>query len=174
MHSRRDPLSDPEALIRRIYAFVAYRIGPGAEAEDVTSASIERALRYRDSYDARKGTPEAWAVGIARRCLSEHISNRISTQAELPCVVASQDLAAEAADRIDLQRAIECLSERDQELLALRYGADLSTRQIGELLECHTNAVEVALHRALERLRSVLAVEGAAVGPTGSARAAGG
>src|SRR5436190_13199498 len=37
-----DPLADPEPLIRRIYAYVAYRIGDGPDAEDVTSATIER------------------------------------------------------------------------------------------------------------------------------------
>ena len=46
------------------------------------------------------------------------------------------------------------LDERERELVALRYGADLSARQIGELLGLKTNAVEVALHRALRRLRS--------------------
>ena len=53
----RDPFSNPEPLIRRTYAYVAYRIGEGHDAEDVTSAAIERALRYRSSYDPRKGEP---------------------------------------------------------------------------------------------------------------------
>jgi len=39
------------------------------------------------------------------------------------------------------------LEPRDRELIALRYGADLSARQIAELLELKMNAVEVALHR---------------------------
>ena len=63
----RDPLADPGPLIRRVYAYVAYRIGDGAEAEDITSEAFERALRYRDSYDPRRGEPVAWLIGIARR-----------------------------------------------------------------------------------------------------------
>ena len=56
---RRDPLANPRPLIRRVYAYVAYRIGDGADAEDVTSATFERALRYRASFDpARGGWPE--------------------------------------------------------------------------------------------------------------------
>ena len=39
--------------------------------------------------------------------------------------------------------------ERDRELIALRYGADLTARQIADLLDLRTNAVGVALHRAL-------------------------
>ena len=41
-------------------------------------------------------------------------------------------------------------------MIALRYGADLKTRQIAELLGERTNTVEVALHRALRRLRTAL------------------
>ena len=75
-----DPLAQPEEAIRRLYGYVAYRIGPGPDAEDVVSATIERALSYRSSYDPRHGTPgrlarghreplhrrPAWAAGRAR------------------------------------------------------------------------------------------------------------
>jgi DNA-directed RNA polymerase specialized sigma24 family protein len=43
--------------------------------------------------------------------------------------------------------------------LALRYGADLSAREIGRILGLKTNAVEVALHRTLTRVRSDLQEE---------------
>ena len=39
---RRDPLANPEPLVRRVYAYVAYRIGSGPDAEDVTSEVFER------------------------------------------------------------------------------------------------------------------------------------
>lgn len=58
--------------------------------------------------------------------------------------------------RVELREAVSSLDERERELVALRYGADLSARQIGELLDMKTNAVEVALHRALHRLRFAL------------------
>ena len=43
----RDPLADPEPLIRRVYAYVAYRIGAGPDAEDVTSDVFELGTRSR-------------------------------------------------------------------------------------------------------------------------------
>jgi DNA-directed RNA polymerase specialized sigma24 family protein len=52
--------------------------------------------------------------------------------------------------------AVTRLEARDRDLVALRYGADLSSRQIADLLEMSPGAVDVALHRALERLRSLL------------------
>ncbi len=59
-----------------------------------------------------------------------------------------------------MRAAVASLDERDRELIALRYGADLTARQIAETLEMRTNAVEVALHRALGRLREVLGETG--------------
>jgi DNA-directed RNA polymerase specialized sigma24 family protein len=52
----RDPLANPRPLIRRVYAFVAYH-GRYPDAEDVTSATFECALRYRSTLDARRGEP---------------------------------------------------------------------------------------------------------------------
>ena len=56
---RVDPLANPEPLIRRVYAYVAYRVGHGPDAEDLTSETFERALRYKKSYDSTKGEPVA-------------------------------------------------------------------------------------------------------------------
>ena len=67
MRGNRDPLAGAEVSIRRIYAYAAYWLGDGAEAEDATSEVFENALRYRASYDPRKGEPIAWLLGIARR-----------------------------------------------------------------------------------------------------------
>jgi RNA polymerase sigma factor (sigma-70 family) len=153
---RVDPLRNPEPLIRRVYAYVAYRIGDGADAEDVTSDTFERALRYRKSYDPSRGEPISWLLGIARRCIDDSYKQRIELVDQRPEPQAPGDLEEETAGRLRLAAAMAVLGEREQELVALRYGADLTARQIGELLGLQTNAVEVALHRALGRLRDAL------------------
>lgn len=151
-----DPLSNPGPLIRRTYAYVAYRLGDGPDAEDVTSATIERALRYRKSYDPRKGDPISWLVGIARSCVADHLRARVPTASSPEEVAGSADLEAEVLGRLAVGEAVAGLDERDRELIALRYGADLSARAIADLLGMTTNAVEVALHRSRERLRGEL------------------
>jgi RNA polymerase sigma factor (sigma-70 family) len=153
---RADPLRNPEPLIRRVYSYVAYRIGDGADAEDVTSDTFERALRYRKTYDPARGEPIAWLLGIARRCIDDSFNRRVDLLGEQPEPAAPGDLEEDTAMRLRLAAAIRVLGEREQELIALRYGADLTARQIAEVLGLQTNAVEVALHRALGRLREVL------------------
>jgi RNA polymerase sigma-70 factor, ECF subfamily len=154
---RRDPFANPEPLIKRVYAYVAYRVGDGADAEDITSATFERALRYRKSFDPKRGDPVAWLIGIARREISGHFAGADEPRAEAPESAAPGDLALDSITRMDLRVAVASLESRDRELVALRYGADLSARQIAEVLELKTNAVEVALHRALRRLRDLMA-----------------
>jgi RNA polymerase sigma factor (sigma-70 family) len=155
---RRDPLADPEPLIKRVYAYAAYRLGDGPDAEDATSETFERALRYRKSYDPRKGEPVAWLLGIAKRCIDGGWSNTEYATADIDSV-APTDLEDETVRRLTISRAVASLDERDRELIALRYGADLTARQIAELLGARTNAIEVALHRALGRLRGILGVD---------------
>ena len=154
----RDPLANPEPLIRRVYAYAAYRLGDGPDAEDATSETFERALRYRDSYDRRKGEPTAWLIGIARRCVDQVLANRVplADQRETASLL---DVEEQTVTRLELSRALAGLSEQDRELVALRYGGDLTASQIADLLEARTNTIEVALHRALERLRRQLTRE---------------
>jgi RNA polymerase sigma factor (sigma-70 family) len=148
----RDPLAHPRSLIERVYAYVAYRVGDGPEAEDLTSEAFERAMRYRDSYDPSKGEPLTWLLAIAKRCIQD-VSLRPVPLGELDEVAGHFDVEHDVVLRLSIAHLVARLDERDRELIAMRYGADLTARQMAEVLGLKVNAVEVALHRALERLR---------------------
>ncbi|HET7572547.1 MAG TPA: sigma-70 family RNA polymerase sigma factor [Gaiellaceae bacterium] len=169
-----DLFAEPEALIRRVYAYVSYRLGHGPEAEDVVATTFERAIRYRHSYTPKRGEPIAWLIGIAKHAMNDALSARARIGEAPAEVEASTSFEDASIERLALRQAIARLSERDQELLALRYGADLSTRAIAKLVNARPNAVDVALHRALARLRTELApaplpAAGAAPAPEGRA-----
>lgn len=157
MRHRVDPLANPGPLLDRVYAYVAYRIGAGAAAEDVTAEVLERAIRYRDSYDATRGDPVSWAIGIARRRIQDLQAERTVERLEDRDETSGPGFAEAVHGRIDLERALSTLDDRDRELVALRYGADLGAADIGRLLDLTPGAVRVALHRALDRLRTALA-----------------
>jgi RNA polymerase sigma-70 factor, ECF subfamily len=152
----RDPLANPSELIRRVYGYVAYRIGDGPDAEDVTNDVFERALRYRDTYDAARGAPLHWLLGIARRCVDTELGRPRADEASSLDVASPQELEEDTVQRLSVATALEKLDDRSKDLVALRYGADLTARQIASLLGLKTNAVEVALHRTLARLRQHL------------------
>jgi RNA polymerase sigma factor (sigma-70 family) len=123
---------------------------------------LERALRYRKSYDRSKGEPAAWLLGIARRCVNAALAARAADQRAPELVEAADGRSVEedSVRRLTLAAAMVKLSDKDQELLALRFGADLTAAQIAGIMDAKTNAVEVALHRALDRLRSILESQG--------------
>lgn len=155
MRRRHDPLESPGALLDRVYAYVAYRIGAGPVAEDITSDVLERALRYRSSYDPSRGSPEAWVIGIARRCIADTAASpptyRLDDEEAAPEVLEER-----ATRRVALAAALASLTPRERDLIALRYGAGFRSRQIASLLDMKPGAVDVALHRALARLREVM------------------
>lgn len=151
----RDPFADPEPLLRRVYAYVAYRVRDRAEAEDITSETFERALRYRDRYDERKGEPIAWLLAIARNCVYD-AQLRLRHESTLEPEPTRPGVDGDVVGRLALRQALALLSADDRELLALRYGADLRVREITSLLDRRTNAVEVALSRARRRLTAAL------------------
>jgi len=152
------PLVRPEEAIRRLYGYVSYRIGPGPRAEDVVSETIERALKYRSTYDPRLGSQAAWLAGIANHCIADTV--RSTTRLELYGLDAPEgfadDLAANTAMRAELAQALAALDDRGRELIALRYGADLSSKEIGRILDLKAGSVDVAIHRTLARLRDLL------------------
>jgi RNA polymerase sigma-70 factor (ECF subfamily) len=154
--ARRDPLAHSPELIRRVYSYVAYRLGDGPDAEDVTGDVFERALRYRASYDESRGEPLAWLLGIARRCVDDALLRPPPERAMPPETSSLEDVEGETVERLTVAAAVARLNERGQDLVALRYGADLTARQIARILGLKTNAVEVALHRTLARLQREL------------------
>ena len=155
----RDPLAHPEDLIRHVYAYAAYRLGDSHDAEDVTSEVFERAIRYRRSYDRSKGEPLGWLLGIARRCADDALAKRrrLPDGPELEEIAAIGSVEEDTVRRLTLDRA-------------MRYGAELTAPQIAEVMDAQTNAIEVALHRALGRLRRILESEDAEAQVFGSGR----
>jgi len=153
---RIDPLENPQPLIERVYSYVAYRVGDGVHAEDITSEVFERALRYRKRYDDRRGSPISWLIGIARRVIVDHVTSEHAHTAEIPELGFEHGFEDQIATRLELRAAVQELPERDRELIALRFGADLTGTQIARILGLRTNTVEVALHRALTSLRRSL------------------
>ncbi|MGN6380908.1 MAG: RNA polymerase sigma factor [Gaiellales bacterium] len=152
----RDPFRRPGRLTDSVYAYVAYRIGAGSAAQDVTGEALLRAWRGRSTYDPDRGAPESWVIGIARRVLAERSQSPEVLVEQVPDRPDVRDEQRQSLDRVSIAHAMQQLGDRDRELLALRYGADLSAQQIADLLHIEVNAAEVALSRARGRLRKIL------------------
>lgn len=60
------------------------------------------------------------------------------------------------SQKIDLQEALECLSERQKEILFLKYYNGMSYREIEEILSINYQSIRNHIYRALQKLRAHL------------------
>lgn len=148
-----------------MYAFFAYRLGGRDEAEDLTQQTFERALRAWERFDPGRGRVGTWLMAIARNLLIDHYRARTPEgAAPLSLEDVNPDALPAANGAIpslglepELARALDGLAQRDREILALRYGADLTGPEIVELTGLSLANVQQIISRSLRRLREAIA-----------------
>lgn len=151
-----------EAHAQRLFGFLAYRTGDRALAEDLLGQAFERVLTARRGYDQRRASEKTWLYSIALNALRDHqrrvaAEQRAVERAGAVHAAAGQPLATDLVDERDaLQRALGKLSEDEREVLALRYGADLTLPETARTIGVPLTTVEGRIRRALSRLRAEL------------------
>jgi len=142
----------------RVYNFLRYRVASNAVAEDLTSRTFEKAWAARLRYRRDLGAFSTWLISIARNVATDHL--RTSKQ-HLPLEAADDvattrtphDDAALDSDLARLGALLQTLPHREQELVALKYGAEATNRAIAELTGLSESNVGTILHRAVQALR---------------------
>jgi RNA polymerase sigma factor (sigma-70 family) len=146
-----------------VYAFFAYRLNSRDDAEDLTQQTFERALKAWDRFDPRRAAAGTWLIAIARNLLIDHYRAHVPGSADVPIDEVHPDALPIANGAVpalglepELAAAIGQLAQRDQEILALRYGADLTGPEIVEMTGLTLANVQQILSRSLRRLRDAI------------------
>ena len=142
----------------RVYNFFRYRFGHVALAEDLTSRTFEKAWAARHRYRRDLAGFATWLLSIARNVAVDHLrSQRAHLPLEAAVDVAVKDTPHdECAHDSDIKRLamlLEGLPAREQELVALKYGAEATNRAIAELTGLSESNVGTILHRVVQTLR---------------------
>ena len=143
----------------RVYGFLAYRLGDRDTAEDLTQATFERALRAWSRFDPRRASESTWLLAIARNLLIDHYRRDRSNITEpiqehlAPAVPGPEEHLTASAEIVS---ALGRLSERDREIVALRFGGDMTGPEIARLLNLTLANVQQILSRSLRKLRGLL------------------
>ena len=143
-----------------LFAFLAYRTGDRALAEDLLADAFERALRSRVKYDRRRGSEKTWLYAIALNLLRDHARRAAAEGRAYERVGAGADAldvfgGVEARDEIG--RALNVLSGEEREAISLRFGAELTVPEIAVVLGEPLTTIEGRVYRALRKLREALA-----------------
>ena len=143
----------------RVLNFFRYRCGNPADAEDLTSITFEKAWRGRDRYRRDKGAFSTWLFTIARNAAVDHYRARapVVPLDEAVAVVADaatpEDESALRSDAARLAALLPTLTDRDRELIALKYGAEMTNREIARATGLSESNVGTILYRAVQTLR---------------------
>ena len=143
-----------------LLAFLVYRTGDRALAEDLVSDTFERILRTRFRFDPRRSSEKTWVYTIAVNLLRDQV-RRSGTEARalersVEPVGGGRSTLDLIEDRDELRRALGRLSEEEREAVALRYAADLSVAEIGKVVGESHSTVHGRVYRALRKLRDEL------------------
>jgi RNA polymerase sigma-70 factor (ECF subfamily) len=148
----------------RVHGYCRRLLGGREAAEDATTEVFMRALAALPAY--RAGAFRPWLFAIAHNVVATELRRRRPTVplAEAAGVAdrgpSPEELAAAAAERSAVLALLPRLSADQQHVVALRL-AGLSAAEIGAVLGKPRNAVDGLQHRALLRLRALVAVGGA-------------
>jgi RNA polymerase sigma-70 factor, ECF subfamily len=141
-----------------VYGYVAYRLAPDREAaQDVTQDVFLAAWQSWGSYRG-DGMVLSWLRGIARRKVADYlrvkIRGRSLAETEGLADPAQSSLASAEERSLLLAQVMRLLPAEYVELLEEKYLEGLAVRQIAERRGRTEKAIESALSRARDMLRT--------------------
>ena len=154
-YDRYAPLAYP--LILRV-------VRERADAADVLQEVFWEAWQTAGTYDAVRGSPEAWIVMRARTRAIDRVRS-VRRRSETFVVPANEavmaaspeaDPAERAEDRGLIQGALERLPEAQREVIELAYYGGLTQTEIAQRLQQPLGTVKTRIRTALGRLREMM------------------
>lgn len=128
-------------------------IGNEAVAEDLSAEALARAYA-RWGQVRTHPNPDAWLLRVVGNLAIDHVRRERRAGPQPRAEVAAADRPDDdAVLRVDLARAVHKLSNRQQEVVVMRYLVDLSEDQVAASLGMSTGSVKTHLSRASGRLR---------------------
>lgn len=151
----------------RVYTYIRYRVDDMQAADDLTAQTFEQALLSLKSYHAEQAPLGAWLFGIAHNVVSRHyrvqrrhqwlpLDTILNRQSDNP---HPEDVAIRNETNHRLVRAVAQLRDHERDLIALRFVAGLTNRQIAELMGFSESNIGVTIYRSLKQLKGILSDE---------------
>jgi RNA polymerase sigma-70 factor, ECF subfamily len=148
-----------ESHAKMILNYCLFRVGDRTTAEDITADAFERAWQHRQRYCPDQASFKTWLLTITRHLIIDwQRKNSHQTLVALDEQQPSNKMLPEAeieqAEQLShLYLLVQTLPDHERELIALKFGAGLTNRKIGEILHKSETAVGSAIYRTMQKLR---------------------
>ena len=148
----------------RIYKYIRLRIGSRDEAKDLASRVFEQVIANIGMYKPERAPFDSWIFAIARNTLTDYRRWRgrrrdvpIDLLGELACAESGpDDELIKKETREELLRAVSRLSDRERDIIGLKFAAGMTNTAISEMTGLTASNIAVIVFRALKSLRADL------------------
>jgi RNA polymerase sigma factor (sigma-70 family) len=168
-HGKRDDLPPFQELLDEhgsdVLGFLVASVGPH-DAEDCFQETFIAALRAYERGLEHASNLRSWLLTIAHRKAIDHhrARGRRAVPGGSPEEVAEGKPSSEPRPETavtsgaeDLWGAVSGLPPKQRSAVVLRFATDMAYKQIGEMLDCSTDAARRSVHEGLEKLRGEFA-----------------
>jgi len=152
-----------DEFMPKVFAYIHYRVNNQQTTEDLTSIVFEKALANFSKYSSDKAAFSTWIFTIARNSIIDHFRtdakrHHVDLDDGTIDVPSSEPSPEEQLERqSEKQCLLKCLSklgEQDQEIMRLKFAAEMTNRQISKVLKLSESNVAVRLFRTMKKLRA--------------------
>lgn len=150
----------------RVFAFIYTRVGQAHLAEDLAADVFEKAYRNLDTL-RNDGAFSTWLFTIARNVIISSGRRRGRETIVDPDVIRDLSPASASVEsQVLREEELKGLSEivltfpqREQDIIALKFDAELPNAEIAEIMGVSEPNVRVILFRTLKKLRDIMAAQ---------------
>lgn len=146
-----------------LYAYLYRRVQDAQLAEDLTSEVFVRVLQAIQDERFWHTSFRAWLYRIAHNQVVDYFRH----QARVTMLPLEEHLVADSGDDLEMAHeekrthaavgaAIRRLTPDQQQVLTLRFGEQMKTQEVADIMNKSLGAVEALQHRALAALRKMV------------------
>ncbi|MDD5457051.1 MAG: RNA polymerase sigma factor [Candidatus Margulisbacteria bacterium] len=148
-----------EMFYKKIYTYIYYRVNTIEDAQDLTHDVFVRMVQ---GIKKQSGNFASWLYTIAGNVLKDFyrkksVHNSEQTMNKLRDITKSSiDIENRALDVETVRSALKVLPNIQQDIIILKFIADLSNKGVAKIIKKSEGAVKVLQNRALNKLKLVL------------------
>ena len=153
-----------EEYFDKIYRYVALKVGDKMEAEDITQQVFLKAIKSISSFKWKGHPFSAWLFRIAHNQVVDYYrksKKRVSVALEENLIAADDDPSEIFERKLDIEKlasATKKLTLAQQEVISLRFAAEMPINQVAQVMGKSEGAVKALQHSAIVALRKVMVV----------------
>lgn len=148
----------------RVYNFIFGRVMNRDVADDLISEVFERIFVKIGTYNPERGKLSTWIFTIASNIVADHFRKQIKCRQqpvdglqELPSAQPGiEELLILEENKRCLFESLSRLTDRERNIIGLKFWARLTNREIARLTGESENNVAVILYRAVRRLKDLM------------------